>query len=177
MLHPLLLWFLPLAAVPIALHLITLYRLKTVQLSTFRFLMDSYVQQRRRLRLLEWVVMLLRTGFVLLIVLTLSRPVVQRFGGLFGGGGRDVAIVVDASATMGLKSGGTTSIQRARDAARVVAGKVSGADYVRLVRAGHHPEVLFDGFATKAHRTAPRDDVPPEPDGRNRAGHHPEVLF
>ena len=43
-----LLWiFLPLAAIPIVLHLLTLHRLKTVELSTFRFLFDSYVQQRR----------------------------------------------------------------------------------------------------------------------------------
>ena len=45
-------FFLPLAAIPILLHLLTLHRLKTVELSTFRFLFDSYVQQRRRLK---WV--------------------------------------------------------------------------------------------------------------------------
>lgn len=48
MLNPLFLWFLPLALVPIALHLITLYRLRTLELPTYRFLMDSYIQQRRR---------------------------------------------------------------------------------------------------------------------------------
>ena len=49
MLNPLLLWFLPLALVPVLLHLVTLYRLRTVELSTFRFLMDSYTRQRRQI--------------------------------------------------------------------------------------------------------------------------------
>ena len=58
MLNPLLLWFLPLALVPIILHLITLYRVKTVELSTFRFLMDSYVQKRAsRIKMLEYILM------------------------------------------------------------------------------------------------------------------------
>ena len=68
MVNPLLLLFLPLALVPILLHLLTRHRLHTIELSTFRFLMDSYVQQRRRLRLLEFLVMLLRFGFVALIL-------------------------------------------------------------------------------------------------------------
>src|SRR5262249_53903914 len=49
---PPLLWFLPLAALPVLLHLLSLFRLKTLELPTFRFLFDSYVQQRRRLQFL-----------------------------------------------------------------------------------------------------------------------------
>ena len=41
--------FIPLAAIPVLLHLLTLHRLRTIELSTFRFLFDSYVQQRRKL--------------------------------------------------------------------------------------------------------------------------------
>ena len=56
-------YFLPLAAIPILLHLLTLHRLKTVELSTFRFLFDSYVQQRRRMKFLEALIAFLRTAF------------------------------------------------------------------------------------------------------------------
>jgi len=52
MLNPALLWLLPLVAIPVVLHLLNLFRLRTVELPTFRFLMESYVQQRRRIRLL-----------------------------------------------------------------------------------------------------------------------------
>ena len=65
MLNPLLLWFLPLALLPVLLHLLNLHRLREVELPTFRFLMEGYVQQRRRVRLVEWLLLLLRTAVVL----------------------------------------------------------------------------------------------------------------
>ncbi|MBE3068749.1 MAG: VWA domain-containing protein, partial [Planctomycetes bacterium] len=153
MINPLLLLFLPLALVPVLLHLITRHRLRTVELSTFRFLMDSYVQQRRRVQLLEFLVMLLRFGFIVLIVLTLSRPVVQKVAFLGGGGaGRDVAIVIDASPTMALASGGTTSLERARAAAETVVKLLGSEDHVKVVRAGQTPTSLAEGFAGRSDR-------------------------
>ena len=76
--HPGLLWFLPLAAIPILLHLLTLHRLKTIELSTFRFLFDSYLQQRRRMRFLEALLAMLRTAFILLLVLMVCRPILKQ---------------------------------------------------------------------------------------------------
>jgi hypothetical protein len=83
LLHPALLWLLPLAAIPILLHLLTLHRLKTVELSTFRFLFDSYVQQRRRMQFLEALLAMLRTLFLLLLVLLVARPAIRHWNELF----------------------------------------------------------------------------------------------
>ncbi len=153
MVNPLLLLFLPLALVPVILHLITRHRLRTVELSTFRFLVDSYVQQRRRVQLLEFLVMLLRFAFVILIVFTFARPVLERFAFLGGGGaGRDVAVIIDASPSMDLLSGGTTSLQRARTAAEAVIELLGSEDHVKVIRAGTGPEVLAEGFAARADR-------------------------
>jgi len=150
MINPLLLWFLPLVLVPVLMHLITLYRLRTVELSTFRFLMESYVQQRRRVKLLEYLLMILRTLFVLLIILTLARPVIDQFAGLFGSEtGRDVMIVVDASSSMALNTDGTSSLDRAKSTGRTIMGMLGETDYVTILRAGHQPEQVASGFASK----------------------------
>jgi Aerotolerance regulator N-terminal/von Willebrand factor type A domain len=150
MLHPLLLWFLPLAAVPLVLHLITLYRLRTVELSTFRFLMESYIQQRRRMKLLQWLLMLLRTAFVALIVLTLTRPIAEKYAFLFGGGStRDVVLIVDAGLTSGLQTAGSSALKRGKEAAAVVVEKLSPQDHVALIRAGSRPELLYRGYQTE----------------------------
>src|SRR3954467_8159029 len=96
LLHPALFWFLPLALVPVLLHLLTLHRLKTVELSTFRFLFDSYVQQRRRMQFLEALLAVLRTAFLLVLVLAFCRPVVKHWSSLFrSGSGREVILLVD----------------------------------------------------------------------------------
>ena len=67
LIHSGLLFLLPLAAVPVILHLLSLHRLKTVEISTFRFLFDSFVQQRRKMRLLDALLAALRTLFLLLL--------------------------------------------------------------------------------------------------------------
>src|SRR5262245_12931600 len=119
---PLLLWTLPLAAIPVVLHLLTLPRLRTVELSTFPFLFDSYVQQRRKMQFLDALIALLRTLFLLLLVLALSRPIVRHWESLFGGSGsgRDVILAVDCSASMESTSGGVTALSRAKSAALAV---------------------------------------------------------
>src|SRR5215467_10014842 len=97
-LHPALLWLLPLAAIPLLLHLFTLQRLKTVELSTFRFLFDSYVQQRRRVQFLETFLAVLRTLFLLLLGIIVCRPVLRNWANLFpSGAGRDVIMMLDCS--------------------------------------------------------------------------------
>jgi hypothetical protein len=148
MLNPLLLWFLPLAMVPLILHLIVRRRVKTVELPTIRFLLGQSAQQRRKLWLIEVLVMILRTLAVAMLVLMVSRPVVDRFGFLFGGGsGQDVSIIVDGGAAMGIGSGGTTSLERGKTAIRAVLDRLDSADYVRVIRATSRPEVVATGFA------------------------------
>src|SRR3954454_12657139 len=105
LLHPALFWFLPLALVPVLLHLLTLHRLRTVELSTYRFLFDSYVQQRRRMQFLEALLAMLRTLFILFLVVMICRPAIEQSSKLLPGGasgGRDVLLLMDCSASMNL---------------------------------------------------------------------------
>jgi hypothetical protein len=165
MLNPLLLWFLPLAAVPIILHLLERWRLREVELPTFRFLMDGYVQERRRLRLLEWLLMALRTALVALVVAGLARPVVQRFASLFGDrGGKDVVFIADAGLTTGLVTEGTSALHRIREAIRAAAARLEPTDFVTLVRAGVQPSVLHRATLGDGRRfAAVLDTLVPDP--------------
>jgi hypothetical protein len=147
-----LLWLLPLAALPIILHLLTLFRLRTVELSTFRFLFDSYLQQRRRMKLLEALLAMLRTLFLLVLVLVIARPMVRHWNDLFptGSGGRDVVLLIDCSANMGAQTAGVSAFDRARSAARAVVKRLDNEDRVTLVRIAARPEELFSRFSSDA---------------------------
>lgn len=148
-LHTGLLWLIPLAAIPILLHLLTLHRLKTVELSTFRFLFDSYVQQRRQIKFLEAILAALRTLFLLLLVLVVARPVVKHWSALFGSGaGRDVIMIVDCSASMNARTAGMASIDRARSTALAVAERLSSDDRLTVVRLTSRAEVVFSRFTS-----------------------------
>jgi hypothetical protein len=145
----LLLWFLPLAAIPLLLHLFTLHRLKTVELATFRFLFDSYVQQRRRMKFLDVLLALLRMGFLLLLILAISRPVLRHWEGLFGsGGGRDVVLMIDASASMNAVAAGVSGLDRAKSVAGSVLERLAPDDRVTLVRVGGKPEEVATRYTS-----------------------------
>jgi hypothetical protein len=145
------LWFLPLAAIPIILHLLTLFRLKTVELPTFRFLFDSYVQQRRRMQFLEALLAILRVLFIVFLVFVFSRPVIDNWGGLFarsGSGGQEVILLIDCSASMNARTGGTSAMDRARSMALQLVKELRPEDRLTLVRVGARPEELLSRYST-----------------------------
>ena len=140
-----------LAVVPILLHLLTLHRLRTVELSTYRFLFDSYVQQRRQMKFLEALLAALRALFLLALVLVFCRPVIKHWDRLFGGGaGREVVMLVDASASMNARTAGQSSMDRARKAALAVAGQMGKDDRLTLVKVGARPVEVFSRFNSDA---------------------------
>jgi hypothetical protein len=147
-LHWSLLGLLPLAAVPILLHLLTLHRLKTVELSTFRFLFDSYIQQRRRMRFLEALLAFLRTLFLLVLVLLFARPVVKSWAALFPtGSGRDVVLLLDTSASMNARTKGIPAIRRAKDVAQAVVERLHADDRLTIVQMTAKPKDILNRFA------------------------------
>ena len=170
-----LLAFLPLAALPILLHLLTLYKLKTVELSTYRFLMDSYFKQRRRLKLLEWLLMFLRVLFVAMIIFIVSRPVIEQFQWLFvGDSGRDVMIVIDSGAAMNMRTGGTTSLERAKASAKAVVKQLARRgedDHITVIRAGKKPAAIARGFANTPQQLLDQiDSIEADPTTANITG-------
>ena len=147
LLHPGLLYLLPLAGIPIVLHLLTLHRLRTVELSTFRFLFDTYIQQRRQMKFLEALLAALRALFLLLLVGLCARPAVRHWSALFGGGaGRDVVLAVDCSASMNAQTAGRSALERAKAAALKVVDRLSPDDRLTLLRMAANPEEVFSRY-------------------------------
>ncbi|MDA0833520.1 MAG: VWA domain-containing protein [Planctomycetota bacterium] len=140
-------WFLPIVAIPLVLHLLTLHRLKTVELSTFRFLFDSYVQQRRKMKFLDALIAALRTLFLLLLLLAIARPTVRHWAGLFGSGsGRDIVFMFDCSASMETVTDGIAAIDRAKHIATTILAQLSNDDRVTIVRVTSRPQILSSRF-------------------------------
>jgi len=137
-------WCVPLVAIPILLHLLTLHRLRTVDLSTFRFLFDTYVQQRRKMKFMDALIAALRTLFLLFLILACARPMIRHWNALFGGagGGRDVFLLVDCSASMNAATDGESAFDRAKTAASAVIDKLGSDDLVTLVRVASRPEEI-----------------------------------
>jgi hypothetical protein len=107
-LQPLLLFALPLAALPIIIHLINQRRYQTVRWAAMMFLLAANRMSRGYARLRQWLIMAVRMAAIAGLVFAVSRPLAGGWLGLAGGGRADTTIVlVDRSPSMQQTEGGT----------------------------------------------------------------------
>jgi hypothetical protein len=134
-LNPMMLFGLAAAAIPILLHLLNLRKLKTVDFSSLRFLRELQRTRIRKIRLRQWILLLLRTLLVLFLVLAFSRPALQGSLASLGGVTARSAIVVliDDSPSMGLRNAGGVLFDQAKNAARRIIGLARAGDEVRVI--------------------------------------------
>jgi len=135
-LNPLVLFGLAAAAIPIVLHLLNLRKLKTVEFSTLRFLKELQRTSIRRLKIRQWLLLLLRTLLVVFLVLAFSRPAIR--GSLAGLGSTEastgIAIVLDDSPSMGIRNDRGIVFDQAKALAQKILGFARPGDAVSLLR-------------------------------------------
>jgi len=134
-LNPLVLIGLTAAAIPVLLHLFNLRKLKTVDFSTLRFLEELQKTKIRRLKLRQWILMLLRTLLILLLVGAFARPTVQR--GSFGGAAADAratgVILIDDSYSMTAADERGPAIIQAKSVATTISGLFQDTDDLSVI--------------------------------------------
>ncbi|MFY9344754.1 MAG: BatA domain-containing protein [Planctomycetota bacterium] len=134
-LNPLLLWAVPLCAVPIIIHILNRRRFKQVPWAAMEYLLAAMKRNRKRLRMEQWLVLLLRTLAVLFLVFLVSRPQLGG-GGLLSSRTHHV-VVLDDSASMAQRSGSTSLFVKAQERLRALAADLTArrsGDLFSLVR-------------------------------------------
>ncbi len=169
-LHPGLLWLAPLIALPIIIHLLNRIRYRRVRWAAIDFLLTMERRAVRRARLKQLLLMALRMLLLAAALGALVQPVVR--GGLAAllGGSRQVAVLLDASASMSAAGPGGSAFERGRElAARTLDDLSRGARATggTFTQAYHSPfrEPLQDRSAVgavlkDARLTGGRGDVP-----------------
>lgn len=76
-LNPFVLFGLVAASIPIILHLINLRKQKTIEFSTLRFLKELQKSSIKKLKIKQWLLLLLRTLLIIFAVLAFSRPTIE----------------------------------------------------------------------------------------------------
>ena len=124
------------AAIPVILHMISRQRAKDMPFSTLRFLRISAQKTRRRRRVHDVLLMLLRMAVLILIAIGLAEPTLTNLSSFWGGGISAVAIVLDNSASMGTLDTGCPRFDTARRAAHQIMGEIQAGDQVALLMTG-----------------------------------------
>src|SRR6266545_577211 len=115
-LHLYLLGGLSLVALPVLVHLVTREKPKHLRFPAFRFLVQKYHTNRKKLRLHNLLLLLLRMLLILLLCLALARPRLHSERLSFFSGAQPVAAVLlfDTSSSMEFERGGMTRLEDAR---------------------------------------------------------------
>ncbi len=132
-LHPLYLFGLLTASLPILIHLLNRRRMKRIRFPAMRFILLSQKRISRSYRIRHWLVLALRTLAVILLVLLLANPIFQTGAGLFASGGRvSLVILLDNSLSM-TWSGDGTGFAQAKEAARLLIASLNDGDRATLI--------------------------------------------
>jgi len=138
-LAPWLLGGLALASAPIIIHLLNRRRYIVVDWAPMHYLKLTLRTNRRRLRLEQWLLLLVRTLIIIALFLALARPLLSAGGGLgalFGGQGRTTRIIViDDTLSTAARVGGQSAFDRATDAAAQLIKKIGTQDAITVVTA------------------------------------------
>ena len=145
-LSPAMLWGLALAAVPIIIHLLFRRRFRRIDWAPMHYLKLSIQRNRRRVRLEQLLLLILRTALVLLLFFLVARPVIHAAGlaGWLGGRSRtSQLILLDDSLSMGYRDDGRSAWQQAQTLAAKLLETVGPKDRFTLVLASQPKSPLL----------------------------------
>lgn len=180
--HPVIFWTgLAAASIPVIIHLINRRRFRTRDWAAMQFLLESIRRLRRRLRIEELILLLLRCLAIAMLGVALGR-----FTGCSAmhilpsaEGGRTTVFILDDSYSMGHKLGGTTAFEMAASDLAERLGELPGGETVAiLLSCSGQGEAFFkpgfitdlDSLVTKLHTLAPSDSRADLADALSRAG-------
>jgi hypothetical protein len=144
-LHPWVLAGLVAAAIPILLHLLARREPPTVVFPAVRYLVTTTREHQRRLKLQNWLLLLLRTLLVAMLVIAAAGPTVP-LSGVPGHTPSALVIIIDNSPSSGAVVGGTPQLGQLIPAGRQVLARATPEDALWLITA--------DGVARRGDRAA-----------------------
>jgi Aerotolerance regulator N-terminal/CARDB/von Willebrand factor type A domain len=147
------LWALPLAAVPVVIHLLQRRRKVVVPWGAMQLLFESVPRKRRLWQINDLLLMVLRTLVIAAVVLAFSRPLVSSGFLSRRTPARDVILIVDSSLSTGRMINGAPVFNLIKEKAGEVLGRLDSNDRARLIVAASMPHWIEadqqDGTASK----------------------------
>ncbi|MBI5836359.1 MAG: BatA domain-containing protein [Candidatus Eisenbacteria bacterium] len=134
------------AAVPLLVHLFSRRKARREAFPTVRFLRQVHRQEVRRLRLREWLLLLLRTLAVLSLALAFARPALQGTRGAASRAPATVVALVDRSLSMRATGPKGARFEESRGRLRELAGLLEPGSESQIVAFDSHASGVFEDF-------------------------------
>ena len=129
-------------SIPIVLHILNKARPKKVNWAAMELLQKTTQQQSKKIKLEDWLLMVLRCLTFLLVALAMMRLVFVNSSDLFSGASRELILVIDSSYSMNHGQYESRFDLAKKKAMKIVNSLPSGSK-ISLVTIGDEPEVLI----------------------------------
>jgi hypothetical protein len=138
----------PLVGLPLVLHLLNKGFPRHFKFPSIELIKETMARRSKLHQWRHWILLLLRTVFLLLLLFAFLQPVLKRFGANPADrNGRQVLIVFDHSVSMEHKGDGSTSRERAVHEATKLIDSLGPEDTLNLLLMEPNPSTCFVSFS------------------------------
>ena len=143
------LWTLPLAALPLLVHLFFRKNPRTIVFSDLTFIRKAFEQVRTGLRVRRYLLLLTRTLLLLLLVLFFARPVWHSFQSDISKkeAPASVVLVIDVSYSMGYRERGRTRLDEYKTAAQKMISLIPARHRIGVIAYSNRVESATPGLS------------------------------
>jgi hypothetical protein len=137
-LNPAILFGLIAAAIPIILHFLNLRKLNKIEFSTLSFLKELQKTKIKRIKIKQWLLLLLRIAIILLLVAAFARPTVKKF--TFGNSSvakTTAVIIVDNTFSMSVVTEKGSYLNQAKQLAKSLLNNFQEGDEIVVIPLGN----------------------------------------
>lgn len=134
-LNPTILLGLLAASVPILIHLLNLQKLKKIEFSTLAFLKELQKTKIRKIKLKQWILLLLRVLIILLLVAAFARPTLESItlGGASSAAKTTAVFVIDNSFSMSVVADNGSYINQAKTILKSIVSDFEEGDDISII--------------------------------------------
>lgn len=123
------------ASIPVIIHLLNLRKLKRVEFSTLAFLKEIQKTKIRRIKLKQWILLLLRVLIIAALVASFARPAIQNSGisGTAATSKSSSVFLIDDTFSMSVVNENGSSFNQAKEAAKSILEQMQEGDEAAVI--------------------------------------------
>ena len=132
------------AGVPLLIHLLSRRKQREVHWAAMTFLLAAVKRRSQRVRLEQWLLLLIRTLIVVLVVIAMAEPFINRSTIVVNANARTHRVlVIDGSYSMDFRSGDRSRFERAKQWALQLVDQSAPGDAFTLILMASPPRVVI----------------------------------
>ncbi|MHB9013653.1 MAG: BatA domain-containing protein, partial [Ignavibacteriaceae bacterium] len=137
-LNPAVLFGLLAASIPVLIHLLNLRKLKRIEFSTLAFLKELQKNKIRKIKLKQWLLLVLRVLIILFLVTAFARPTLKgvAIGGTTSAAKTTAVFILDNTSSMSVVDSKGSYLNQAKATIKQILSLMQDGDEVALILTG-----------------------------------------